>query len=158
MSEKLLLVRDQPENPGDPTMGVLTFGDHELQTIERPWIPDPDGNLGGAPFRSCVPDGLYSLRLHTRGDGTIVPALFNADHGVYYTQAEMPDGKGRYKILIHVGNYVDDIVGCIAPGTGRAAGPMVTSSRAAMNTLMSFLEENPAYNAIDIRWSQPDES
>jgi hypothetical protein len=108
----------------------------ELWTIERPWVRGP--YKGGASFESCVPDGVYQLVPHTRPDGTATVALVNEDLGVWYQKDDRPEDWGRYLVLIHSGNYVDDVVGCIAPGLSRTIYNnriMVGSSRAAMRQL-----------------------
>ena len=130
------------------TMGLLTFDGVSLFTIERPWIAtDP----GGKPFESCVPAGRYELVPYVRGNGDAVRALVNPGLGVYFRKRDRPNGVGRYKILIHAGNWVTDVVGCIAPGYGRTAahyysnkGPMVTNSRKAMKVLMNWLGDDEA--------------
>ena len=126
------------------TMGSLTFGGIALHTIERPWIPtDP----GGKPFKSCVPAGKYKLIPHTRQNGDQVVALVNPGLAVYYTDRDRTREVGRYLILIHAGNWVTDVVGCIAPGLGRTVtdkGPMVTKSRNAMSALMNWLGDDDA--------------
>ena len=116
--------------------GRLYTDDRVLWTIEKPWVPGE--SLGGEPFESCVPDGVYSFVHHDRADGTQTVALVNPDLGVWYRKEDRPAGVGRYLILIHAGNYSRDVVGCIAPGLGRTMhenSPMVTSSRAAMRNL-----------------------
>ena len=133
----LYLIRD---SYGDKqTMGKLYDKDDNLlaHTIERPWIPDPD-HPGGTSFESCVPDGIYQLIKHTRPNGDKVVALFNSKLGVWYQKEDRPSTWGRYLVLIHSGNYVEHIVGCVAPGNARTIyenRPMVTSSRATMNKL-----------------------
>jgi hypothetical protein len=135
----------------------------ELYTIERPWIEHDQA--GGRPFESCIPDGTYDLVPYRRRNGDKVFALVNADLGVYFTEAaRIPDANGikhgRYKCLVHPGNYVDDVVGCIAPGTSRSIHSnrmMVGSSRAAMQQIMnlvpfergSTIEIKPALGATD---------
>lgn len=142
-----MLVRD----PGAEiaTTGILELGDECIPTLERPWIPtDP----GGRPFRSCVPAGLYALRKHVRPNGDKVLALVNPGLGVYYADRDRPRGVGRYLILIHAGNTVEDISGCIAPGlsaTVTEAGPFVGQSRAAMRRVMSWIGDDEA--EIEIR-------
>ena len=125
-------------------MGSLTFDNVAVHTIERPWLPtDP----GGMPFESCVPAGRYELIPYVRGNGDVVRALVNPGLGVYFRKNDRPNGIGRYKILIHAGNWVTDIVGCIAPGYGRTVsgkGPMVTQSRKAMSLLMNWLGDDEA--------------
>ena len=138
----LRLVREPSSDMA--TMGILTFGDTTLSTIERPWLPtDP----GGKPFESCVPPGDYELIWHARANGDGVVALVNPGFGVYYQDDDRPNEVGRYLILIHAGNWVFDVVGCIAPGVGRTVtekGPMVTNSRKAMSILMDWLGDDPA--------------
>lgn len=105
-------------------------------TIERPWIAGL--NPGGMPFESCVPDGIYQLVPHTRPSGRKVVALVNPDLGVWYQKEDRPNPWGRYLVLIHSGNYVENVVGCIAPGETRTIADnrrMVTSSRATMDML-----------------------
>lgn len=99
------------------TEGVLRLNGFTLATLERPWIPG--FSAGGRPFESCVPDGDYMLEPWTRPSGEEVFLLSNPDLGVYRYKEDRPEGKGRYLILIHVANFIDDIVGCIAPGTKR---------------------------------------
>lgn len=124
-------------------MGVLTCGGVNLHTIEKPWIPT---HPGGAPFKSCVPAGMYRLVPHTRANGDKVVALVNPGLGVYYQDADR-EGAGRYLILIHSGNWSTDVVGCIAPGVDRSVsdqGPMVTKSRMAMRIIMDYLGSDEA--------------
>lgn len=119
------------------TEGKLWLNENEyLFTIERPWKP---GLPGGLPFESCVPDGTYELIPHRRPNGDLVFALRNPDLGVYYTDQERGKRSGRYLILIHAGNKVADVVGCIAPGMVRTIADntrMVRSSREAMKLIM----------------------
>lgn len=133
--------------------GHLIFNSTVLCTLERPWIP---GTIpGGLPFKSCVPAGKYKLIKHTRPSGDTVVALVNPELGVYYLPEDRPNEKGRYLILIHVGNWVDDIVGCIAPGLTHSdskKGRMVTSSRAAMKKLMEYLDDDEEAE-LNISWA-----
>ena len=115
----------------------MVVGDLELWTIEKPWVPGE--HKGGKGFESCVPDGHYNLMPYTRQNGDSVLALMNNSLGVHLWKE---DGPGRYAILIHVGNWSDDVVGCIAPGTGRVIANnrvMVTSSKAALTKFHEFL-------------------
>jgi hypothetical protein len=133
----LMLIRD---SYGDSeTLGKLYDADGNAlaHTIERPWIKGPD--FGGLSNESCVPDGIYQLVPYTRNkDGSKVVALINIKLGVYFAKKDRPEPKGRFKCLIHAGNYLEDIIGCIAPGAGRTIHKnrrMVTSSRATMQRL-----------------------
>ena len=140
---KTLTLNREPSTDTE-TMGSLTFDGVSIFTVERPWIPtDP----GGKPEESCVPAGRYKLIPHTRPNGDKVKALVNPGLGVYYLKGDRPNGVGRYLILIHVGNWVTDIIGCIAPGLDRTVsgkGPMVTKSRKAMSLLMNWLGDDEA--------------
>lgn len=120
------------------TQGRLSAGkkSRKFQTIERPWIVGP--HPGGMSFESCIPDGEYELHPHTRPNGDKVVALVNEELGVWYQKEDRPDPWGRYLVLIHSGNYIEDIVGCIAPGLTRTIYKnrfMVGSSRAAMSLI-----------------------
>lgn len=106
----------------EATIGWLRAGALKLATLEEPWHPDPDGPGGqalqGSLPASCVPDGTYTLEPHSGGKQHDVWALVNHELGVYHWPSEIPTGKnfGRSAVLIHVGNSVDDIEGCIAIG------------------------------------------
>ena len=133
------LILQRTSYKSDQTTGSLWLDDEELFTIERPWIPtDP----GGKPRESCVPAGKYKLIPHTRPRGDKVVALVNHGLGVYYLDEERP-GAGRYLILIHAGNWVKDVVGCIAPGIGKTDN-MVTNSRDAMAKIMAYIGDDEA--------------
>jgi hypothetical protein len=124
------------------TEGSLSVASLKLFTMERPWIPGVE--LGGSPFLSCVPDGEYTLSPWVRPGGAEVYILENPELGVWKQEEDRPDGHGRYLILIHTGNFVSDVVGCIAPGishgmllsnkTGRMERA-VTGSAGAMQRL-----------------------
>ncbi len=130
------------------TEGILWLNSNEyVFTLERPWRP-PGPTPGGLSFESCVPDGSYDLIPHQRPSGDNVFALRNPDNGVFYTKERRPENAGRYLILIHAGNFVDDVVGCIAPGMSRTIynnRRMVTNSREAMRRIMAR-----KYTSIDI--------
>lgn len=136
------LYRWNPSN--NCTLGTIHVGDFHCHTIERPWIPD-DNCLGGRPFESCVPDGTYTLLPFTRPNGDEVYQLVNEALGVYRFQEDIPEGVvARYLILIHMANWVKDIVGCIGPGKTQtydnSGNPMVGSSRWAMERIVPRLD------------------
>lgn len=123
--------------------GDQTFS---FATIERPWIPNPNGARGGKPMVSCVPDGAYVLSPWTRPNGDDVYILYSPDLGVYRTPDEHEPGKGRNLILIHAANWAADVIGCIAPGLRRMpmerGGVMrqaVGLSRSAMRQIRELL-------------------
>ena len=145
---KHLLLERQPTTPNE-TEGFLSWDKAVLATMERPW--KPTDVPGGEPFRSCVPVGSYELLPHTRPDGKAAFALVNPALGVHYLQEDVPAEGGRYLILIHAGNWVSDVVGCIAPGLGKGPsdrGPMVKSSVAAMAKLLEYIGGDHA----ELRW------
>ena len=120
------------------TYGVLSVDTLTLQTIERPWLPDPL-HKGGQNGVSCVPLGTYNLVLH---DSELHPqtwALVNPDLGVWHLPTDIPkDSAGRSAVLIHPANFVHELLGCIAPGMMRGFSgglAMVAQSRIAFSQL-----------------------
>ena len=149
--KRLLLVR-LPTTP-TYTEGFLSWAGGVMCTIERPWIPADGTRLGGKPFESCVPSGIYKLRGHRRPDGKKVVALVAENLGVYYLEEDMPAEGGRFLILIHIANWVHNVVGCIGPGLYKqdsTQGRMVVSSGSAMNQIMTYIGNDGA--ELDIRW------
>ncbi len=123
------------------TLGVLTVGTLSLFTLERPWIRNPAGH-GGMPRQSCVPDGIYTVRPHSSVKFPNVYALYNELNGVYYQTLPAGQAWGRTAILIHIGNMVDNVIGCIAIGMryGVVNGKhFVFESGAALDKLRSVL-------------------
>lgn len=104
----------------EDTEGVLLLPEHEVHTMECPWIPG--SHAGGKPFKSCIPDGEYEMIPWTRPRGDEVFMLVNHDLGVYGSKDEWEkNGRvGRYLILFHIANFVSDVVGCVAPGMHRS--------------------------------------
>jgi hypothetical protein len=132
------------------TLGRLTAGALELATLEEPWIPDPDGPGGQRrePGRreSCVPDGTYQLFPHSGPRQKDVWALENPTLGVFRQSVPEHRTWGRAAILIHAGNTVFDIEGCILVGMrhGRIEGTdAVLESRIALDHLRSVLGRDP---------------
>lgn len=123
------------------TLGWLTAGDLRLATIERPWLPNPEGR-GGAPEKSCIPDGHYEVLPHHSGRYPNVYALRNEVLGVYHQQLPVGQRWGRVAILIHNGNWVKNVIGCIAVGLNHGsetAEPSVIHSMTALNRLRTAL-------------------
>lgn len=148
--KKSLLLERMPSTETE-TEGFLSFASEILATIELPWIDE--GFLGGKPFESCVPAGVYRLIPHKRPNGDRALALINPELGVYYQAGDRVNGLGRYLILIHVANWVSEIVGCIAPGKSKTKsykGRMVQSSSRAMRNLLDFIGNDDA--ELTIRW------
>lgn len=125
------------------TLGWLSVASLRVATIERPWIPNAVGR-GGIPRVSCVPDGLYNVRPHTSEKFPNTYALINHDLGVYYQPGDIPAGQawGRSAVLIHAGNFVTDVIGCIAVGLAHSddmAAHSIKDSRAALDKLRGVL-------------------
>lgn len=99
----------------DRTTGMLHLEDESFHTLERPWIRTPL-HKGGMNYESCVPDGVYILQAFDSEHHHNVWSLNNAELDVFVYKPEKGVAEGRWAILIHVGNYIKDIIGCIAPG------------------------------------------
>jgi Family of unknown function (DUF5675) len=123
------------------TLGLLRFGPLELATVERPWLPNPAGP-GGKPRESCVPDGTYFVKPWNSARFPDTYILLNNTLGVYEQPALIPPGQqfGRSAILIHMGNRVEDVIGCIAVGLRHSPDQrMALESRLAMQRLRDVL-------------------
>lgn len=137
------LTLERFRDDGERTLGNLTVGERTFATVERPWIPNPKGR-GGMPRQSCVPIGSYRVIPHHSVNFPNTYALVNYDLGVYYQPNDVPKGQdwGRVAILIHVGNFVRNVIGCIAVGMehGTLGGePAVLRSGLAMRELDQIL-------------------
>lgn len=117
--------------------GRLKVGPFSFYTIEKPWVPGR--NPGGENFASCIPDGSYEVERYLRTNGSWSLRLVNEDLGVYRHKSDRGPTGGRWACLIHAGNFVEDVVGCIAPGRSRTIYQnriMVGSSRSAMEDIL----------------------
>ena len=136
----------------DRTQGILIAGDLRLHTIERPWVA---GYPGGKPYESCIPEGKYDLLPFVRSNGDECHCLVSPSLHVYEHQSDVPASGGRFACLIHSGNWVKDVVGCIAPGLQQVIDqnrtPMVTSSRTAIRKLMEAIPIGDV-NTLTIRY------
>ncbi len=122
MSENIILQRFAYTPMG--TFGKIMFEEFECFTVERPW-------LDNKARESCIPEGTYPLKL----------GMYNRGG---YPAYEVMDVPGRSLIKIHVGNTMDDIIGCIAPGKslGYVGGKWgVTSSKKALQEFMKAMGE-----------------
>jgi len=97
------------------TLGLLSVEDLILDTLEPPWIPDPNGGLGGTPCLSCAPVGIYDLVLHNSVKHPRTFVLVNQALGIYAS----PTPGMRSDVLIHGGNVETDTEGCIILGCSR---------------------------------------
>src|SRR5580693_1400676 len=99
----LQLARD-PVTPGY-SYGVLAVEALTLQTMELPWVPDPQGAPCGEPFSSCVPVGTFELVLHDTVEHPKTWALVNPALGIYHEPGDIPAGvRARFGCLLHNGN------------------------------------------------------
>lgn len=142
------------------TLGYLHIGPLVLATIEDAWRPDPDGPGGQrrevGKAESCVPDGTYILAPHSGAKWQNVWALVNKALGVYQHAADIPAGQlyGRSEILLHSGNSVGDVLGCIAVGMrhGILNGQhWVYESREALEHLRTILNSAIETHSVFIR-------
>ena len=116
--------------------GRLTVRGFECYTVERPW-------LGNRPWVSCIPAGGYGIgrKRYNRGG---------------YDALEVEGVPERSSILIHVGNTMDDVQGCIAVGGGLGyinGKWAVIGSRVAFAALMDATSE--PVDEIAICWKVP---
>ena len=135
----LEIKRVSTDNEG--TLGVLYTNGFACYTLELPWRDNK-------PFISCIPEGLYTIALD---DSVIIgkkPVL------------RFYDVKGRWGILIHVGNYAgdvsagnkSDVSGCIAIGFGyddNIKQKMITDSREAMEELLALVKNETVAISIE---------
>ncbi len=136
----------------DETEGVMILPNgRRFATIERPWVPNPNGAKGGQPNVSCIPDGMYRLLPHeSRSKGSVF-IIFNPLLGVFKFPQDHEPGEGRNVCYIHSANWAWQLEGCIAPGltrmplkpTGQVVMPAVASSGAAMSILRSVIGGRP---------------
>lgn len=121
----MILTLTTHDRTDDYTQSILRVGTTEFHAIERPWIHTPE-HRGGKSFESCVPGGRYQLVPHDSHRFGKTWALVNPELDVHHQDT----GKGRYAILIHVGNRPSDVVGCIAIGMSAAPGQVLFSQKA----------------------------
>lgn len=105
------------------TFGRFVMPGFACYSVERPWKDN-------TPYVSCIPCGAYAVR----------KAMYN--RGGYYT-FEVMNVPDRSAILIHKGNTMNDVQGCIALGLdlGQVNGLWaVTSSGSAFSTFITATE------------------
>lgn len=118
------------------TFGRIKVNGKEFYTVERPWQDNK-------PNVSCIPEGKYTLRMRDSG------VVTRSTGGAYSRGWEVVGVKGRTFIMIHPGNSLDDLQGCIAPGKqlGVVGGKWaVISSRPAFDELMAELSGQDEWN------------
>ena len=128
------------------TLGWLEHAGSKFATIERPWLPSATGP-GGTSRISCIPDGEYHVEPFSGLRFVDVFRLSNPALGIYPDAIPAGQGWGRTSILIHPGNSVEDVVGCIAIGRQHVVlgnAHRVVDSRNALADLRDALAASPA--------------
>lgn len=124
MEEKLTIKR--LSDNGYQTLGLLYNPSTTVyHTLELPW-------KNNEHQISCIPKGIYD-----------VVKRYTKERGWHFHILNVPD---RDIVLMHVGNYFTDILGCVLPGKGLADingdGKLdVTASRPALNALLKIMPE-----------------
>ncbi len=124
MSDKVILERFAYSPFG--VFGKLIVPEFECFTVERPW-------LDNKKRESCIPEGKYTLKL----------GMFNRGGYEAYEVMGVPD---RSLIKIHVGNTIDDVVGCIA--LGNALG-YLEGKWGVKSSKKAFKELREAMNGVE---------
>ena len=132
--KKLTLIRCCYTPKG--TFGTVVLDEYPIcLMLERPLFFGLNGLT--TPNISCVPAGLYNIRLTqrhpTRTDGYEVFELLDVEGG------------NRTHIQIHIGNYIDDSLGCLLPceSWSRTSGGRVMglSSGVAFRRFMELVKK-----------------
>lgn len=97
----------QTEPNEKQTLGLLTVFNgrrivFECNTLEKPWLNNKTGV-------SCIPDGKYKVKKWHETDAKAAGKRVDYNH----FELTVPN---RVAILIHVGNRVDQIHGCLLVG------------------------------------------
>lgn len=125
--EMLILNRFCSDNGG--THGLFIYNRAPVcHSLELPW-------LGNIVNKSCIPPGTYPLKkiIHPR----------------FAHSFSIENVPGRSGILIHPGNSLADIRGCILPGLDYNSDTLlIQNSRFALNRLLSLL---PIVSTLSIR-------
>jgi hypothetical protein len=117
------------------TFGKLTYEDFSCLTVERPWA-------NNQPLISCIPEGFYKANWYAAPKfanlGDVLAITGN-------TVSLFPDNiHRRSRILIHPGNTMNDVEGCVAVGDsyGCINGiPGIYNSVLTFNKLVSILKQ-----------------
>jgi len=127
VTDRLLLERGYTDLG---TLGRLTIQAEDgsalwtCSTIERPW-------LNNEAKVSCIPEGTYSLQLRNS------PIVQRTSKGKFLQGWEVTGVSGRSLIMIHIANYVDDLLGCIGVGQRQS---VIEGKIAVANSAVCFQE------------------
>jgi hypothetical protein len=114
------------------TFGELSGGDFSCKTVELPWRNNQRG-------KSCIPEGTYIMRKRVSG-------VVQRTSGGQFTEGwEITNVPDRTYIMVHVGNTIADLDGCVA--VGKAWGYIerhwgVIASRNTFRAFMQALEDD----------------
>lgn len=114
------------ERSADGVFGVLTLNNQAVcLTLERPWL-DNRQNV------SCIPPDIYQCK--------------RVDSPKFKETFEVLNVPGRSDILFHIGNTIDDSLGCILPGSkfGELKG-----KRGVLESGAAFFEFMTALAGVD---------
>ena len=117
------------------TIGRIKISNQAFCTIERGW-KDNQVNV------SCIPEGEYSIYPHKSPKFGDVYIIFGGTVGY-----SVSDTVKRTHCLIHVGNSIEDVNGCIALGLHLSFpynNPTITDSKQAMNLFKDLLKYKEA--------------
>ena len=114
------------------TIGKINIDNHTFYTLENVW----ENNKVNV---SCIPEGEYSIYPHKSNKFGDVYIIFGGTVGYSYNAKE---NVIRTHCLIHVGNYVQDVKGCIALGLRLEFNtiPLVTQSKDAVRLFKDLLD------------------
>lgn len=133
------------------TFGKLIFPDGtEYFTCENPWKDN-------RPYVSCIPSGVYYLEQRHS------PVVRRTSGGEFLEGWEVTEVRDRSYIMIHPGNWPEDVEGCIAVGkrlgiTQNKQGKWslsVLDSREAFREIMEKMDEYNTWT-LDIRTYFPE--
>ena len=131
----------------DAILGTLEIQGKKLFTIEQPWIPHPEGGPAGAPYRSCVPPGVYRMEPFKMPSGEKGYVLSNPVAGVFKLPFEIPKAqrdKVRSRVTIRAANYAFEAVDAIGVGMQRtktSVGWKLERSLDALNVLRTTINQ-----------------
>lgn len=109
------------------TISNVEVEECNFKILELPW-------RNNARMTSCIPVGLYRLKKHS-------PTKVNRSVGINYAW-ELYNVPDRSEILIHVGNSVDDIEGCLAIGlSSDYKKEWIKHSKTAVKVLYAILDK-----------------
>lgn len=134
-------------HPNMGVFGTLITPTTIYNTVEQPWNDNQ-------PFKSCVPDGIYTLKAFNSPRWGQTFALVGETVAITEAEVRVSDTLKRYACLFHTANRSQELAGCIAPGMdlGSIASVWaVTSSAQAMLNLMHEMHDG---DQLIITWKK----